>query len=102
MYAHALGKDLLDVASSEKCVYGFAVKGQDNNLQIYLLNKSERTASVELSIENAAFDTVKVSTEAFVSPGVIVTTDLGESAVRQPLAIELSPSSFNRIVVKKK
>jgi len=102
MYAYALGKDLLAVESSEGCVYGFAVRGPGNVLQCYLLSKSMLTASVELSLENAEFDEAKVRIESFVSPGVMVTTDLGERIVSRPLRIDLSPSSFNRILVEKK
>ncbi len=100
MVAHALGKDLLDVASSEACVYGFAARGPGGDLQVYLLNKGELPASVELSIENAGSKTMKVRTEAFVSPGVMVSDELGESTVSRPLLINLSPSSFSRITVK--
>ncbi len=102
MFAHALGKELLVAESSEGCVYGFAVREPENVLQCYLLNKNTVAASVELNIENAEFDQVQVRIESFVSPGVMETTDLGESDVSRPLRIDLSPSSFSRILVEKK
>ena len=71
MYAHALGGKLLEVATSEKCVYGFAVRGPGDELQVYLLNKNEQPAAVELSIEPGELEGMRVRTEALVAPGVI-------------------------------
>jgi len=101
MYAHALGGELLEVATSEKCVYGFAVRGPGDELQVYLLNKNEQPAAVELSIEPGELEGMRVRTEALVAPGELVSSDHGIQAVGQSCVVELKPSSFTTIVIAK-
>ncbi len=99
MVAPALGNELLEMKSSAKSIYGFAARGRDGDLQVYLINKGNEAASVQLNIETAGFDAMKSRVESFVSPGVMVSHEIAEGTARRVLPIELSPLSFSRIII---
>ena len=102
MYAHALGAQLIELTSSRRDVYGFAVRdAEKKTLHIYLLNKIAANVSLKIDIAGSAQREVAVQTESFTRPGDKLKTSepVTFSAKRRP-AVTLRPWSFNRITIR--
>jgi alpha-N-arabinofuranosidase len=103
MFAHALEKPLLPVASSQERVYGFAVKDTAADaIRVFLLNKSDAATSVEIDVANAGFDGAEVRVESFVSPGNVVALEPVIYEAAQRPTVSLEAYSFNAIVVEER
>lgn len=101
MFAPALGSEMLQFESTFKDVYGLAVR--DNELgpvQVYIMNKSPEIRAVSLNIENLEWD----GKNEILGPHESLNA-FGEYSYRslkkENLNLELSPYSFNRLVLDK-
>lgn len=99
MYAHALGKTLLVLDSSDPHVYGFAtIDPATKQTDIYLLNKAQTMASLQVSARNTGLGLVHPTMEAFTFPGTVKTISL-DPIDPTLFYIDLQSSSFNRIIL---
>jgi len=102
MYAHALNKPLLEMASSRRDVYGFAVRDPATKaLHVYLLNKSLAAVSARLDITGASATRGTVQVESFIRPGkkLVTSKPVNYTSPQRP-TVTLKPLSFNRITIQ--
>jgi alpha-L-arabinofuranosidase len=92
--ASALGAKYLEVKSSDKQVYGVAALAENNKeLQLYLLNKSPETQSVQLNI-----DGVKVKGKVAITCFDETGKELQNTLDNKNGKFELSAYSFSKLI----
>lgn len=89
MVAKAMGEDLLELQSTLPTVYGFASKSE-NGIQLFLMNKSEKPATVHLQVSGVKLDQL-MEVESYEPPGVIRTRTIEGTSAQLPAL------SFTRI-----